>query len=271
MFSRWLVIFGTVIILLLIVTAIFAPLLAPYDPYKVNLPESMQQPSARHLLGTDEMGRDLLSRIIYGSRIAIIVGLVVVAAAGAIGMFLGLIAGYFGGWTETIIMRFTDALMALPPLILMLAIAAMLGGGLAKVFVALGIGFMPTYCRLMCGQVLSTKENDYIMAANVIGANHLRIMFRHLVPNVFPTLFVMVTMDLGFAILAEASLSFLGIGINPPTATWGAMINGGERYLLTNPLLSITPGVAIVLVVLAFNLVGDGLRDALDPRLRGRI
>ncbi len=271
MFSRWLVIFGTVIIVLLIITAVFAPLFTPYDPYKVSLKESMQQPSWHHLLGTDEMGRDVLSRIIYGSRIAVIVGLVVVTVAGVIGMLLGLLAGYFGGWTETIIMRFMDALMSLPPLVLMLAIAVMLGGGLTKVFAALAVGFMPTYCRLMCGEVLSVKENDYIMAANVIGGSHLRIMFRHLVPNVFPPLFVNITLDLGFAILSEASLSFLGIGINPPTATWGAMINGGQHYLLTNPLLSIVPGVAIVLVVLAFNLVGDGLRDALDPRLRGRI
>jgi peptide/nickel transport system permease protein len=271
MFSRWLVVFGSIIIVLVILTAIFAPLIAPYDPYQVTLKESVQQPSAQHWLGTDEMGRDVLSRIIYGSRIAVMVGFVVVAAAGAVGMLLGLLAGYFGGWIETIIMRCMDALMSLPPLVLMLAVAVMMGGGITKVFVALGIAFMTTYCRLMCGQVLSAKENDYIMAANVVGASHTRIMFRHLVPNVFPPLFVNITLDLGFAILAEASLSFLGIGINPPTATWGAMINGGERYLLTNPLLSIAPGMAIVLVVLAFNLVGDGLRDALDPRLRGRI
>lgn len=271
MFSRWVVILGSVIILVLVITAIFAPLIAPYDPYKVILKDSLQQPSSEHLLGTDEMGRDVLSRIIYGSQIALLVGVIVVTVSGAVGMFLGLIAGYFGGWTETIIMRFMDALMSLPPLVLMLAISVMLGGGLKNVLAALAVGFMPTYCRLMCGQVLSTKENDYIMAANVIGGSHFRIMFRHLVPNVFPTLFVMVTMDLGFAILAEASLSFLGIGINPPTATWGAMINGGQRYLFTNPLLSIAPGMAIVLAVLAFNLVGDGLRDALDPRLRGRI
>jgi len=271
MFSRWIVILGSVIIFMLILTAIFAPLLAPYNPYQINLSESIQQPSVHHLLGTDEMGRDVLSRIIYGSRIALLVGVVVVTVSGAIGMVLGLIAGYFGGWTETIIMRFMDALMSLPPLILMLAISVMLGGGLKNVLAALAVGFMPTYCRLMCGQVLSTKENDYIMAANVIGASNLRIMFRHLVPNVFPSLFVNITMDLGFAILAEASLSFLGIGINPPTATWGAMINSGQRYLFTNPLLSIAPGMAIVLVVLSFNLVGDGLRDALDPRLRGRI
>jgi peptide/nickel transport system permease protein len=271
MFSRWVVILGSVIILVLVITAIFAPLIAPYDPYKVILKDSLQQPSSEHLLGTDEMGRDVLSRIIYGSQIALLVGVIVVTVSGAVGMLLGLIAGYFGGWIETIIMRLMDALMSLPPLVLMLAISVMLGGGLKNVLAALAVGFTPTYCRLMCGQVLSTKENDYIMAANVIGADHPRIMFRHLVPNVFPTLFVMVTMDLGFAILAEASLSFLGIGINPPTATWGAMINGGQRYLFTSPLLSIAPGMAIVLAVLAFNLVGDGLRDALDPRLRGRI
>jgi peptide/nickel transport system permease protein len=271
LFSRWIVILGAFIVVLLVVVAVFAPFIAPYDPYKVTLKDSLQQPSSNHLLGTDEMGRDVLSRIIYGSQIALLVGVIVVSVSGAVGMLLGLIAGYFGGWTETIIMRFMDALMSLPPLILMLAISVMLGGGLKNVLAALAVAFTPTYCRLMCGQVLSTKENDYIMAADVIGANHLRIMFRHLVPNVFPTLFVMVTMDLGFAILAEASLSFLGIGINPPTATWGAMINGGQRYLFTNPLLSIAPGMAIVLAVLAFNLVGDGLRDALDPRLRGRI
>lgn len=271
MFSRWLVVFGMIVIILLILVAVFAPWLAPYDPYKVSLAESLQQPSLHHLLGTDEMGRDVLTRIIYGSRIAVIVGIVVVVLAGVVGMLLGLLAGYFGGWTETIIMRFMDALMSLPPLILMLAIAVMLGAGMNKVFIALAVGFMPTYCRLMCGEVLSAKENDYIMAANVLGSSHMRIMFRHLVPNVFPPLFVNVTMDLGFAILAEASLSFLGIGINPPTATWGAMINNGQHYLLTYPLLSIVPGVAIILVVLAFNLLGDGLRDALDPRLRGRI
>jgi peptide/nickel transport system permease protein len=147
----------------------------------------------------------------------------------------------------------------------------MLGGGLLNVLIALAISFMPTYCRLMCAQVLSVKEYDYVMAATVIGGSDLRIMFRHLVPNTFPPLLVIITLDLGFAILAEASLSFLGIGINPPTATWGAMINNGNRYLMTNPMLSLAPGVAIVLVVMAFNLVGDGLRDALDPRLRGKI
>jgi len=271
MFSRWVVIIGAVIILLLILTAIFAPFLTPYDPNKVNLEDSLQQPSSQHLLGTDQQGRDVLTRILYGSRIALIVGVVAVTASGAFGMFLGLLAGYFGGWVETIIMRITDAIMSLPPLVLMLAIAVMLGGGVPTVLIGLIVALMPSYCRLMCGQVISAKENDYIMASNVIGAGNFRIMFRHLVPNVFPPLLVLLTLDLGFAILTEASLSFLGIGINPPTATWGAMVSDGQRYLLTHPVLSLSPGLAIVLVVLAFNLMGDGLRDALDPRLRGRI
>jgi peptide/nickel transport system permease protein len=271
MFSRWVVIIGVVIILLLILTAVFAPLLTPYEPNKVKLEESLQQPSSQHLLGTDKVGRDVLTRILYGSRIALIVGVVAVTASGAFGMFLGLLAGYFGGWVETIIMRITDALMSLPPLVLMLAIAVMLGGGVPTVLLALGVALMPSYTRLMCGQVLAAKENDYVMAAKVVGAGNLRVMFRHLVPNVFPPLLVLITLDLGFAILTEASLSFLGIGINPPTATWGSMVSDGQRYLLTHPVLSLTPGLAIVLVVLGFNLAGDGLRDALDPRLRGRI
>jgi peptide/nickel transport system permease protein len=271
MFSRWVVIFGTIVIISAVLVAIFAPQLAPYDPNKISLREMIQPPSAKHILGTDEMGRDVLSRVIYGSRIAVTVGLVVVTIAGIIGMFLGLIAGYFEGWIGTIIMRLMDALMSLPPLVLMLAIAVMLGGGVLNVYIAILVGFMPTYCRLMCGEILSVKQNDYTMAAKVIGASHVRVLFRHLVPNSFPPLFVVITLDLGFAILAEASLSFLGIGINPPTATWGGMINSGQQYLLTNPLLSIVPGAAIILLVLAFNLVGDGLRDALDPRLRGRI
>ena len=269
MFSRWPVTIGSVIVVLLIVAAIFSPLLAPFDPDKLNLRESLQQPSSQHLLGTDELGRDLLSRLIYGSRIAVFVGIVAVSLSAIVGMFLGLLAGYFGGWVETIIMRFIDTLMALPPLVLMLAVAVVLGGGLLNVLVAIALGLMPTHCRLMCGQVLAAKENDYVMAANVLGANSFRIMLRHLLPNVFPPILVILTLDLGFAILLEASLSYLGIGINPPTATWGAMINLGQRYLMTNPLLSIAPCLCLALVVIAFNNVGDGLRDALDPRLRG--
>ena len=271
MFSRWVVTGGVVIIAILILVAIFAPLLAPYEPNMVDLKILLEQPSRSHLLGTDELGRDILSRVIYGSRISLMVGMVAVLIGGVIGMALGLIAGHFGGWTFTIIMRFIDALMALPPLILVMAIAAVLGGGLANVLVALSIGMLPVYSRLMCGQILSLKESDFITAAFILGASNRRIMLRHLVPNSLPPLLVLITINLGTAILMEASLSFLGIGVVPPTATWGAMTSSGYKFLLTNPVYSLAPGVCILLVVLAFNMVGDGLRDALDPRLRGVI
>ncbi|MFC1533013.1 ABC transporter permease [Thermodesulfobacteriota bacterium] len=271
MFSRGVVIFGTFIIIALILMAIFAPLIAPYDPYEQDLRSGLQKPSKKFLLGTDEFGRDLLSRIIYGSRISIMVGVVSISIAGIIGMSMGLVAGYFGGWTQGIIMRVTDALMAIPPLILMLAVSSVLGGGLKNIMISLGIAMIPTYCRLMCGQILSLKEDDFITAAHVIGASDLRVMVRHLLPNSFPPLLVLITLNMGFAILAEAALSFLGIGISPPIATWGGMVSNGYRYLLSNPLLSFAPGMAVLLVVLSFNLVGDGLRDALDPRLRGII
>jgi peptide/nickel transport system permease protein len=271
MFGRWIVTGGAVITVVLIIMAIFAPAIAPHDPNKVNLRETLAKPSHTYLLGTDELGRDVLSRTIYGSRISLLVGIVGVFVAGAIGMPLGLIAGYFGGWINIIIMRFIDALLALPPMVLILAIAAVLGGGLINVLIAIGIGMMPTYCRLMCGQILSVKENEYITASRSLGANNLRVMFLHLLPNTLPSLLVLITMNLGVAILMEAGLSYIGIGITPPTATWGSMVSDGYKYLLTNPLISFVPGVAILLVVLAFNMLGDGLRDALDPRLRGVI
>jgi ABC-type dipeptide/oligopeptide/nickel transport system permease subunit len=262
---------GAFIILVTIIVAVLAPLIAPYDPYKTDLNGILTQPSKSHLLGNDELGRDLLSRLIYGSQISLLVGVVAVIIAGVLGMGLGLVAGYFGGWTNNVIMRFIDALLSLPPLVLMLAISAILGGGLLNVLIAIGIGMMPTYCRVMCAQVISQKESDYITATRSIGANDLRIMFRHLLPNAFPPLLVLITINLGTAILWEASLSYLGIGILPPLATWGGMVFSGQRFLLTNPLVSFLPGIAILMVVLSFNMVGDGLRDALDPRLRGTL
>jgi peptide/nickel transport system permease protein len=271
MFSRWVVSAGAVIIGILILVAIFAPLLAPYDPVATDMKAMLQSPSSSHWLGTDQVGRDLLSRVIYGSRISLLVGIVGVSIAGIIGIFLGMIGGYFGGWIGNIIMRFIDALLALPPLLLMLAIASILGSGVFNVLIALGVGMMPTYCRLMFAQVTILRENDYITAAHSIGAGNFRIMLKHLLPNAFPPLLVLITVNLGTAIMMEASLSYLGIGIVPPTATWGAMVSSGQPYLLTNFILSFAPGVCILLVVLAFNMVGDGLRDALDPRLRGTL
>jgi peptide/nickel transport system permease protein len=271
MFSRWIVVAGAVVVFAFIFIAIFGPLIAPRDPYEQDLANTLKVPTGEFVMGTDALGRDEFSRVIYGARISLMVGIVAVSIAGVIGMVLGLLAGYLGGWVNTVIMRFIDALMALPPLVLMLAICSILGGGLLNVMISIGIGMMPTYCRLMCGQVLTIKESDYVTAANVSGASDFRVMFRHLLPNSFPPLLVLITLNIGTAIMMEAMLSFLGMGILPPEAAWGSMVNDGYRYLITNPVLSIAPGVAIMIVILGFNLVGDGLRDALDPRLRGTI
>lgn len=267
--SRGLVVFGIVIILVFIILAVFAPLLAPYDPYMPDLETRLSQPSQAHLLGTDSIGRDTLSRIIHGTRTSLMIGLIVVSVAAVIGMSLGMIAGYMGGWLYTIIMRSVDVLMTFPMILLALVIAAMLGEGIRNVIIALTVGLIPVYARLMCGQVLTLKENEYVTAEKSIGATNLRIMIRHLIPNALPTLIVVMTMMLGTTVLAEAGLSFLGIGIEPPTPAWGSMVNDGREYLLTQPILSFAPGLAIMLLVFAFNMVGDGLRDALDPRLRG--
>ena len=270
-FSRGVVIFGMIVILALIITAILAPLIAPYNPYKPDFSQALLQPSKEHLLGTDALGRDTLSRIIFGTRTSLMIGVVAITIAALIGMTMGLIAGYFGGWMYAIIMRFIDAIMSFPMILLAMVIAALLGGGLRNVMIALGIALIPGYCRLMCGQVLSIKENDYVLAARTIGGNNFRIMIQHVVPNCLPPLIVLITMMMGMTILAEAGLSFLGVGIEAPGAAWGAMVNDGYLYLLTHPILSFAPGFAIMLVVFAFNMVGDGLRDALDPRLRGTL
>ena len=263
--------FGMVVILLFIITAIFAPLLAPHDPYQQDLSKSLQQPSKEYLLGTDQVGRDLLSRLIYGSRSALMIGLISICIAAFIGMTLGLIAGYFGGWAYMIIMRIIDSFMSFPMLLLALVLAALLGGGLKSVMIAIGISLMSAYARLMCAQVLKVKENDYIMAAKSIGASHLRIMLYHVLRNCFPPLIVLITMNMGFAILIGAGLSFLGLGIEQPGADWGNMVSVGYTFLTMRPVYAIAPGITIMLVVFSFNMVGDGLRDALDPRLRGII
>ncbi len=267
--ARRVVAVGTGVILVLIFTALFAPWLAPYDPYKPNLRETLRSPSLTHPLGTDALGRDLLSRIIYGSRTSLQVGLIAVGLAAITGMFLGLLAGYFGGWAERIIMRFIDAQMAFPPIVLALSLAFVLGGGLFNCMVAVGVSMTPSYVRLTRSQVLSVKEMDYITAARVIGSSDRRILFYHILHNVFPPLMILMTINLGSAILAEASLSFLGVGIKPPEAAWGSMLQEGYQNIFLHPFMSFSPGFCILLVVLSFNLMGDGLRDALDPRLRG--
>jgi peptide/nickel transport system permease protein len=267
--DRKVVLFSSILLFLMTLMAIFAPIIAPYDPYEQNLIESLKGPSSEHILGTDAFGRDTLSRIIYGARVSLIVGFVSVFGAAIIGSILGLVSGYFGGIIDVILSRLNDALLAFPPLMLALAVAAALGSGTTTVVMALLIGLIPTYARLMRGQVLSVKESDYIKAAEVIGASNLRILFKHIFPNCLSPIIVLITLNLGVAILSEAALSFLGLGIAPPTASWGSMVNEGYRYLVSNPELSIAPGVCVMVIVLAFNIVGDGLRDALDPRLRG--
>ena len=267
--ARKVVVVALVILMIMVLVAVFAPLLAPHDPYQQKLTHSLQQPSSEHPLGTDLLGRDVLSRIIYGTRISLMVGVVVVFIAGAVGMTIGLLSGYFGGVLDALLMRIMDAMIAIPMIVLALAFGALLGGGIVNVIIALGLAIVPAYARLMRGQVLSVKNSDYVMAAMLTGVGNLRNMLVHVLPNCISPLIVLITMNLGLAILAEAGLSFLGLGITPPEASWGSMVNDGYRYLLTNPLLSIAPGVAILVVVLSFNVVGDALRDALDPRLRG--
>jgi peptide/nickel transport system permease protein len=268
-FSRVLVIFGLVILVLLVIVAIFAPWIAPYNPIKIDMANALLQPSTTHLLGTDSVGRDTLSRLIYGSRTALTVGFVTTIVASVIGIILGLVAGYFGGIVNMAIMRATDMLMAFPMIILALVVAAVLGSGIKNVVIALSIATIPMYVRVVCGLSLSIKENDYILAQQAMGASSKRIMIVHILPNALPPLIVMMTMQLGMLILAEAGLSFLGIGITPPGAAWGSMVNDGYKYLLSNPVLSFAPGLAIMMVVFAFMIVGDALRDTLDPRLRG--
>ncbi|MBN1188688.1 MAG: ABC transporter permease [Dehalococcoidales bacterium] len=269
--QRGLVLFGLIVITLLVLSAIFADIITPYNPYIGDMNESLQQPGWKHLLGTDIQGRDTLSRLLYGTRTALLVGFVTVGSAAIIGVILGILAGYLGGLTNMIIMRIMDALMGFPMLVLAILISAVLGGGIQNVIIALAVGTMPGYTRLMCGMTLSVRENDYILAEQAMGSSNIRTMLRHVLPNAIQPMIVLVTMMLGNVILAEAGLSFLGIGIKPPGAAWGSMVSDGYQYTMNNPVLSFAPGIAIMLVVFAFNMVGDGLRDALDPRLRGTI
>jgi peptide/nickel transport system permease protein len=252
---RKLAVVGLALVALMVFVAIFAPLLAPYDPYKTDILNKYGPVSTAHLLGTDDIGRDTLSRVIYGTRTSLIVGVFAVLIGAIIGQALGLMAGFFGGWINMVIMRVVDTLQAVPMIILALIISTVLGGGVRNVIIALAVGTVPGQCRMMCAQTMTVKE----------------IMFRHIYPNAFPPCLVMMTIAIGGAILAEAVLSFLGAGINPPTADWGSMIDVGGNVLAQHPMLSFAPGVCIALVVFGFNMMGDGLRDALDPRMRGTV
>jgi peptide/nickel transport system permease protein len=261
---------GLLISAVVFVCALAAPLLAPYDPNEQDYLAITDPPSAAHLLGTDDLGRDLLSRIIYGSRVSLEVGLIAVVIAVVCGVTFGMVAGYTGGLVDDLIMRCVDAVQAFPNLVLALAITAALGPNIANAMLAIGFVAAPGMARLTRGQTLSVREREFIAAARVCGATPIQIMRLHILPNVTAPIVVQSTLLLGTAIVTEAALSFLGVGVQPPTPSWGAMLRTGSQYLEVAPWIGIAPGVAIFLTVLAFNFVGDGLRRAVDPRLAGR-
>jgi ABC-type dipeptide/oligopeptide/nickel transport system permease subunit len=261
---------GLVILGLVCICALGAPLLAPYNPNDQDYLAFTQGPSTAHWLGTDDLGRDVLSRLIYGSRVSLQVGIIAVGIALSVGVSLGLLAGYSGGFTDTLITRFTDAVQAFPGLILALAITAALGPGIGNAMIAIGFVSTPAIARLTRGQALAVREREFVEAARVLGTPPLRIMARHIWPNVTAPIIVQATLLVASAIVTEASLSFLGVGVQPPTASWGAMLRTGSQYLEVAPWMAFAPGAAIFVTVLAFNFVGDGLRQALDPRLGGR-
>lgn len=252
-------------------TALLGPWLAPHDPYAQSLANALAPPSPGHVLGTDVLGRDVWSRMIVGARVAALAGLGSVLLAAVCGTALGLVAGYFERVVDAVVMRVIDTLMIIPPVILALVVAAVLGGGLTSVALAIGIALVPTYSRVTRGVVLAVKRRDYVTAARAQGASTPRLLARHVLPQCVSPILVLATLNLGYAILGEAALSFLGAGIAPPEAAWGGMVNDGYRYLTTHPRLSVAPGLAILLTVLSFNIVGDALRDALDPKLRSGV
>jgi peptide/nickel transport system permease protein len=261
---------GLVILVIVAACAIFAPLLAPDDPLEQDYLALAQGPSRAHWLGTDDLGRDLLSRIIYGSRVSLEVGAIAVGIAVALGMLIGLLAGYPGGWSDNVLMRLMDGVQAFPGLILALGLAAALGPSIRNVMIAIGFISTPAIARLTRAQTLSIRETEYVMAARVIGAPPRLIVARHVLPNVMAPIIVQATLLIAHAIVTEASLSFLGVGVQPPTPSWGSMLRTGSQYLEVAPWIAFGPGGAIFLTALAFNFIGDGLRRAMDPRLVSR-
>lgn len=261
----------TVVVVGFIFMAVFADWIAPYDPAAQNLVQKLGTPSASHLLGTDFLGRDVLSRVIHGGRVSMYVSLLSGSFAAVIGIGLGLVAGYVTGIVRKVIMGMTDIILSIPGMVFTLIIAAIMGTGVMSLTLAIGIGMIPTYIRMVNGLVLSLKENDYIVASKLVGRSEGKILLKHLLPNAFPSLIVLYTINLGNAIMTESSLSYLGVGINPPTATWGNMVSDAYAYLLQAPWLAMIPGICIIILIISFNVVGDGLRDALDPRLRGKL
>ena len=266
-----LAVLGAAIVILLIVVAALAPVFAPYSPTLVQLNAQFEPPSAAHPFGTDFYGRDILSRVIYGAQISLVIGLVPTLMAMIVGTVVGVTGGFQGGRVDTLLMRLGDVVMAFPSLILAMVVTYTLGASLFTLFIALSVVGWASAARVVRSQALSLKERDFVTASRAIGARNGRIMFRHIIPNCLAPILVLLTLGIPEAIMAEAGLSFLGVGAQPPTPSWGLMVNEGQEYLFSAPWASIFPGLAILVTVLAFNFVGDGLRDALDPFLKGRM
>jgi len=259
---------GGIIVLLFVATAILAPWLSPYHPNEGDLTKRLKAPDREHLLGTDPLGRDLLSRVIYGARISLQIQLVAVVIAMVVGIILGMVGGYYGGTFDHLIMRLMDILLAFPGIFLAIAIIAVLGPGLTNLMLAAGIYSIPQFARIVRGSVLSLKEKEFVEAAKAVGEKDFNILFRYLLPNSMAPIIVQTTLRMATVLLTASGLSFLGLGVQPPTAEWGAMLSNARAYLITAPHVATVPGLAIMLVVMGFNLFGDGLRDSLDPRLR---
>jgi peptide/nickel transport system permease protein len=257
---------GAALVVLTVIGAVIAPWAAPYDPARQELALRLERPSVAHPFGLDELGRDIFSRVLSGARISLFVGLTVVGISSVLGVLLGSIAGYFGGWLDDAISRTIDVLLAFPGILLAIALVAVLGPSLSNVVMALSVIGWVGYARLVRGQVLKVRELEFVQAARALGAGTTRILLRHVVPTTMPAVMVQATLGMAGAILAEASLSFLGLGVQPPTPSWGTMLNGGRLHLLDAPHLTVFPGAAIAALVLGFNFLGDGLRDALDPK-----
>jgi peptide/nickel transport system permease protein len=259
---------GLAIIAIFVAIALLAPLISPYDPQQQTWSAVRKAPSASHWFGTDDVGRDVLARVIYGARASLLAGVISVAIAIFVGLPIGLISGYLGGFIDALFSRITDAMLACPFLILAIALAAFLGPSLGNAMIAIGITTTPIFVRLTRAQVMAVKVEDYVEAARCVGIPHWRIALIHILPNILPALLVQATLSIAAAIIAEATLSFLGLGQQPPAPSWGSMLNAAQRFLVNAPWMAIWPGLAIFLTVLSFNLLGDGLRDALDPRSR---
>ena len=261
---------GLVITLALVIISIFAPVFAPKDPFEANFEKMLATPSTDYLLGTDYLGRDILSRIIFGGRFSLLVALTSMSLSGLIGLAFGILAGYFRGPVETGIMAFTDMMFAIPGLLLALTISVLLGPSTQNLVIALAVIYAPILCRVTRGAVIAVSQMPYVESARAIGVSNWRIMLLHILPNAAAPIIVQITIGLAWTILSEAALTFLGFGAQPPDPSWGAILAGGRKYLTTNPEMSIFPGIAIAISVLGFNLLGDGMRDLLDPTLRGR-